>query len=61
MFVINIQSSLCIQPLFLQLFHEQYKWLETTIYVFVALAPAYAVFEMVRPSFFVILMHYTYA
>jgi len=30
-----------------QIFHERYKWLETTIYVTVALAPSLAVFEMV--------------
>ena len=40
--------------LYQQLFHEQYKWLETTIYVTVALAPALAVLEMVsqRVTFF---------
>ncbi len=32
--------------LYQQLFHERYKWLETTFYVFIALAPAYAVYEM---------------
>ena len=34
--------------LYQQMFHEKYKWLETTIYVTVALAPSLAVFEMVR-------------
>ncbi len=34
--------------LYQQVFHERYKWLETTFYVFIALLPAYAVFEMVR-------------
>ena len=33
--------------LYQQMFHEKYKWLETTIYVTVALAPSLAVFEMV--------------
>ncbi len=32
--------------LYQQVFHERYKWLETTFYVFIALLPAYAVFEM---------------
>ena len=34
-----------------QIFHERYKWLETTIYVTVALAPSLAVFEMVSGLF----------
>ena len=38
----------CLGILYQQLFHEKYKWLETTIYVTVALAPALAVYEMVR-------------
>jgi len=32
-----------------QIFHERYKWLETTFYVIIALLPAYAVFEMEDP------------
>ena len=36
-----------------QIFHERYKWLETTIYVTVALAPSLAVFEMVSGLFLV--------
>lgn len=34
--------------LYQQAFHEKYKWLETTFYVIIGLAPSYAVFEMVR-------------
>ncbi len=33
--------------LYQQLFHEKYKWLETTVYVIIALAPSLAVLEMV--------------
>ena len=33
-----------------QLFHEKYKWLETTIYVIVALFPGLAVLEMVSKT-----------
>ncbi len=32
-----------------QVFHERYKTLETLFYLFIALAPAYAVFEMEDP------------
>ena len=37
----------CLGIIYQQLFHERYKWLETTIYLTVALAPAIAVYEMV--------------
>jgi len=36
--------------LYQQIFHEKYKWLETTIYVTVALTPSLAVFEMIEDS-----------
>ena len=38
----------CLGIIYQQLFHEKYKWLETTIYLTVALAPAIAVYEMVK-------------
>jgi monocyte-to-macrophage differentiation protein len=34
-----------------QVFHERYKWLETTFYVFIGLVPALAVLEMVILEF----------
>ena len=43
--VIWILATLGI--IYQQIFHERYKWLETTIYMTVALAPSLAVFEMV--------------
>ena len=46
--IIWIWASLGI--LYQQMFHERYKWLETTIYVTIALAPSLAVFEMVSPA-----------
>lgn len=42
--VIWILATLGI--IYQQIFHERYKWLETTIYMTVALAPSLAVFEM---------------
>ena len=41
----------CLGIIYQQLFHERYKWLETTIYLVVALSPALAVYEMVISHF----------
>ncbi len=46
--IVWLMASLGI--VYQQVFHERYKWLETTFYVLIALLPGYAVFEMEDPA-----------